>query len=372
MITGEYPPMPGGIGDFTRVLATRLQAQGQDVHLLSRVGSHSDDLPLSHVAGWGWRGMAAVRAWTKRLQPDVVNLQFQTGAFDMSPLVHFLPAAIDAPLVTTFHDLRFPYLFPKAGLLRDWIVRRLARTSAGVVTTNQEDEASLRDLPLRRVIPIGSGLVAGSVAPCARQRLREQLGAGDDSFVLGHFGFINALKGLDCLLDAIACLRQRSPDLRLVLIGGSRQGGSADSDYQRQLEARVQRLGLGEALLWTGYLPDDDVAAWHSAVDLIALPFVDGASYRRSSLMAAIDLGCAILTTQPAVDVPAFRHGCNIWLTPPKSSQALAWAIEALMRNRDKLDKLRLGASQLRAQFDWDAIARDTADFYQEVVDSRA
>ena len=371
MVTGEYPPIPGGIGDFTRVLATRLQGQGHDVHVLSRVGSYSDDLPLRHVAGWGLRGMSAVRAWTRRIQPDVVNLQFQTGAYDMSPLVHFLPQFIDAPLVTTFHDLRFPYLFPKAGRLRDWIVRRLARTSAGVITTNQEDDARLRELPLRRVIPLGSGIVAQPVAPCARRRLREELGADENSFVLGHFGFINALKGLDYLLDAIAELRGRNHDLQLVLIGGSKEGGSADSDYRRKLEARIQRLGLGEALQWTGYLSDDEVAAWHSAVDLIALPFVDGASYRRSSLMAAIDLGCAILTTQPAVDVPAFQHGCNIWLTPPKSSDALVCAIDALMADPGRLDTLRAGATRLRRQFDWDTIARQTADFYQQVIDNR-
>lgn len=366
--------MPGGIGDFTRVLATRLQRQGHDLHLLSRVGSQSDDFPLSHVAGWGLRGMADIHAWTRRIQPDVVNLQFQTGAYDMSPLVHFLPQILNAPLVSTFHDLRFPYLFPKAGRLRDWIVMRLAQTSAGVITTNQEDDLCLRDLPRRRVIPIGSGIVSKPVAPCSRQRIRERLGADEDNFLLGHFGFINAMKGIDYLLESMADLRGRSCDLRLVFIGGHSHNVEAgkNGDYQRQLDARVEQLGLRDALHWTGYLSDDEVAAWLSAVDLVTLPFTDGASYRRSSLMAAIDLGCAILTTQPAVDVPAFKHGCNIWLTPPKSSDALASAISLLMANRGQLDQLRSGASQLRKQFDWDMIARETANFYQLVIDSRA
>jgi hypothetical protein len=64
----------------------------------------------------------------------------------------------------TFHDLRVPYLFPKAGPLRRWIVYHLARSAEGVIATNDEDfhrlltEARPRRLAL---IPIGSNI------PCA-------------------------------------------------------------------------------------------------------------------------------------------------------------------------------------------------------------
>ena len=45
-----------------------------------------------------------------------MNIQYQTAAYGMSPFIHFLPDALrPIPVVTTFHDLRFPYLFPKAG-----------------------------------------------------------------------------------------------------------------------------------------------------------------------------------------------------------------------------------------------------------------
>ena len=43
MITGEYPPMQGGVGAFTRILAGELAAQGHDLFVLSRDGTQSDD-----------------------------------------------------------------------------------------------------------------------------------------------------------------------------------------------------------------------------------------------------------------------------------------------------------------------------------------
>ena len=48
----------------------------------------------------------------------------------------------------------------------------------------------------------------------------------------------------------------------------------------------------------------------------MVLPFEDGASYRRSSLIAAIHQGCAILTTEPAHEIETFAHGRNLLARP--------------------------------------------------------
>ena len=369
-ITGEFPPMPGGVGDFTRILAERMGDHGHEVHILSRQGSASDSLDVSTVSGWGLGSMASIRAWVRRRGISLVNLQYQTAAFAMSPFIHFLPAVVGVPLVTTFHDLRVPYLFPKAGPLRNWIVMYLARSSAGVIATNQEDDQRLQILPNRRVIPIGSNILSApnsSHEPSAR---RKQTRSEAESFVLGHFGFVKEVKGIEYLINALSTLRVAGHDLRLLFIGGRSNtiDGSKDSTFVRELDSRISRLGLSDAVSWTGYLLDSEVSACLREVDLVVLPFNDGASYRRGSLMAAIHHGCAILTTEPAVEVETFEHGHNLWLVPPHSADAIEQAILHLMRDREQLTRLRTGASQLRGHFDWDAIARDTVAYFDTLV----
>ncbi len=366
MISGEFAPMPGGVGDFTRILCERLQGLGHEVALLSRAGTAHDSLPFHSVAGWGISGMRQIRLWLRALKPDIVNLQFQTAAYDMSAWIHFLPSIIDAPLVTTFHDLRYPYLFPKAGPLRDWIVTRLAKTSAGSICTNHEDKLSLSALPRCRLIPIGSSIRRRELAGGARIALRAKLGANDDTFLLGHFGFVKAIKGVDELLEALARLRGASQDIRLVFIGGRSNSVDNDEDriYLQELDARLRELGLAECVSWTGFLPDADVAKYMRAIDLMILPFRDGASYRRSSLIAAIHQGCAILTTQPVIAIDAFQHRRNLWQAQRGSSDCLESALAHLMANREELVILRAGALDLSREFDWDAIARQTVEFY--------
>ena len=108
LISGEFPPMPGGVGDFSRSLAERIGVQGHEVHILSRQGSTSEIAKVSAVRGWGPACLPAIRTWARERNLDIVNLQYQTAAYNMSPWIHFLPAAVEAPLVTTFHDLRHP------------------------------------------------------------------------------------------------------------------------------------------------------------------------------------------------------------------------------------------------------------------------
>lgn len=370
LITGEFPPMPGGVGDFTRSLAERLRDHGHQVHVLSRRGSASATLNVNAVRGWGPSSLPAIRAWARRHSLEIVNLQYQTAAYDMSPYIHFLPTALEAPLVTTFHDLRFPYLFPKAGPLRDWIVMRLARASAGVITTNQADDRRLTGLPKRRLIPIGSSIPKATCSDSDTASAPWRAPAATNAFVLGHFGFITVSKGIDYLIEALASLRAAGHNLRLLLIGERRNTVDSDdgADYLTKLEDRVKQLGLADTITWTGFLPEREVAACFSAVDLMALPFTDGASYRRSSLIAAIHCGCAILTTEPALELDAFRHGDNLWLVPPASSAAIEAAILRLMKDREQLKRLRAGATQLSQHFDWDAIARQTIAFYRTVI----
>jgi len=370
LVSGEFPPMPGGVGDFTRILGERLLEQGQEPHVLSRPGSTSDSLPVSAVSGWGPGCIPAIRAWIRRNRIAIVNLQYQTAAYGMSPFIHFLPRALSVPVVTTFHDLRYPYLFPKAGPLRDWIVMHLARSSAGVITTNHEDDRRMQALSHRRIIPIGSSVPSLTDGRNDAAEWRRRACPDDDAFLIGHFGFLKAVKGLDYLIDAMANLRAAGCKLRLLLIGGRSNtvDKSEDAAYLRRLESRIQQQGLQDLVAWTGFLPDHEVAACFQAVDLMALPFTDGASFRRSSLIAALHNACAILTTEPPFNVEVFCHATNLWLVPARSATAIETAIRRLMRDRDQLHRLRAGAAELSAHFDWDVITRNTIDFLQSTA----
>lgn len=371
MITGEYPPMQGGVGAFTKILSGEMAAQGHNLFVLSRTGTQSADPHVqlaATVQNWGAGSLVAARRWARDLRLDVVNIQYQTAAFDMSPFIHFLPDALrPTPVVTTFHDLRFPYLFPKAGRLRDGIVMRLANASNGVIVTNHEDFGRLTH-KCSALIPIGSNILRGESDAQAWSR---QAGTTKDDFLIVYFGLINRSKGLETLLEAITSLHDIP--VRLALVGGG--AGSSDPTnmaYMREIDGLIEQLGLAGHIHRTEFVDDAAVSGYLAAANVVALPFVDGASYRRGTLMAAIEHGCAIVTTKPQVNIPAFVDGDNMRLVPPNDTNALAAALRELQTDSTAQARLQRGAAVLAQQFGWHEIAASTLDFYARVTGANA
>lgn len=351
--------MQGGVGAFSQIMARTLTEQGHQVSVLSSAAAQESDprIFMTTVTKWNYPALRVVKQWAEEQQLDVVNVQFETAAYQMSPFVHFLPDVLrPIPTVTTFHDLLVPYLFPKAGKLREWIVMRLARASAGVIATNHEDYARVKQLPHTAMIPIGSNIL--TTPDTAPRSISDRM--------LVFFGFMNRSKGVDTLLHALAKLRAMNHDFELVMVG-DRVGTSdpTNAAYAREIDQLIARLRLQDVVRWTGFIDQVQVGRYLREAHAVVLPFTDGASFRRGTLMAAIEHESAIVTTQPQVSIPEFIDGDNMRLVPAGDSDALADKILTLDGSR-----LRAGVKQLKACFDWNLIARDTAVFFEKVIDA--
>ena len=389
LLTGEFPPQQGGVGDYSNLLAQALIAQGQRVEIMTtrpapadvKAPAAADALrPPVTVARWDWSAWSAVVAAIRQIQPAVVLIQYQTAAFGLHPAVNLLPGWLRLRLgrrrprlITTFHDLKFPYLFPKAGPLRLAAVRLLAQQSDAAIATNVEDWQALQRWGLPpfadraagrspgrpvAMIPIGSNIACAPPAGFERDAWRGAWGLGHNDWLLCYFGFLNASKGGDALIACLARLVQEGRPAHLVMVGG--QVGSSDPTNQSYLEhvrRRIAGLGLQGRVHWTGFVSADEVSAHLLAADVCVLPYQDGAGRSRGSLMAGLAHGLPIVTTQPAAPLPGFSDGVNVYFTPTASAETLAAAVSDIMTNPVLRGQLASGARTLSQQFTWPAIA---------------
>lgn len=372
IVSGEYPPMQGGIGAYTRILAKEMTKQGATVSVFTSKEAGTADpsiLVMNWMKSWGVKTPSLINQWAREFEADIINIQFQTAAYGMSPWIHFLPQFTKIPVVTTFHDLRHPYLFPKAGSLRDWIVMHLAQKSAGVIVTNHEDYERLALIQNKALIPIGSNIRKPLPENFDAEDWRAYADAYPNEFLIAYFGLFNQTKGVGTLLDSLEDLRGKGVPARLVMVGGGL--GSNDptnAEYLDVIKAQIQRQGLEPYIHWTDYLEDEAaVGAYLASSDVVALPFTDGASYRRGSLMAAIQYGCAIISTIPTVEIPTFKNGENMLLVLRGDKNALTAALDQVRKSADLRTRLQRGATELRQQFNWSKITQETLTFFEQV-----
>ncbi len=389
LISAEYPPQPGGVGDYTACLAAALAQAGRPVAVITgpRPPSPAESVPgvtVHHVVrDWGWGCWGDVARALRRVRPAVACIQYQTGAYRLHGAINTLPWRLRGAgpaWVTTMHDLREPYLFPKAGPLRRWANGALMAGSRAVIVTNPQDEAALpARIRARAVgIPIGANIAPAPPPDWDRAATRAGYGAEPATTLIAYFGFFNSGKGLDTLLAALVQLR-RSGDYRLLLVGGGTGSGDpTDAATGAALQAQIAALGLGHAVQHSGYGTPAAVSAALLSADLAALPFRDGASLRRGSLLAVLAHGLPLVTTQPAPTPPAagrwpaLTAGRDTLLVPPDDPVALAAALARLAADPALRGRLAAGARSLAAQFAWAGIARRHLALFDRITEPNA
>jgi glycosyltransferase involved in cell wall biosynthesis len=353
-VRGEYPPDIGGVGDYTDRLRGELGSLGWPSAVLSR----------RQVRRWDARSF--VHLLRRAPRTGVVHIQYQAAAFDLLGDVCLVPGLLrrvrpGIRVVTTFHDVRTPYLFPKAGALREKAVRLLARTSHAVLAADSRDLAALAGPPLRHhQVPIGANVSCGPPPGYDRAAFRASIGLAAGTLAVVYFGLRNASKGLDLLMDAFGVLVAEHPHARLVLLGGE-VGASDPTDRQtaHQLRQRLDRPGV----LQTGWLAPEQLSAYLLAGDVALLPYVDGASPRRGSLLACAAHGLPIVSTQPAAPEVADA----IQAVEP-DAQRLAEAVLQVATNPSHAARLREAARALAARSAWPRIAAAHIAIYEQLL----
>ncbi|MDE0077924.1 MAG: glycosyltransferase family 4 protein [Caldilineaceae bacterium] len=376
-VTGEYPPMVGGVGRFTAELAAALQAQGAQIAILTdeqvTVSSESDAVRvLPGRRSWGWGILSEIHACARAVGAEWVHVQYQTAAYRMHPAINALPYFLRRQglrAAWTYHDLRVPYLFPKAGArLRNWVTRLPLRAADAVVVTNQSDWEAVQGQVQRgqlHRIPIGNDIKSRQFTTEERIERRAARGYGSGQLVLGYFGFLNASKGGLTLVETLAALTGEGRDVHLLMIG-ERVGASDETNfrYLQRVEASIAEHGLENRVQWTGHQSDAEVAADFNAIDVLVMPYEDGMSMRRSTLTAALANGCAIVTTHPQDPTPEVRADSDLLLVPPRDPAATAAAVRRIAAGPRLAEKLRVNARMAARQFSWEVIAARHLEMY--------
>jgi glycosyltransferase involved in cell wall biosynthesis len=143
-----------------------------------------------------------------------------------------------------------------------------------------------------------------------------------DTTVLGTFGTFGVLVA-PLLAETLPPLLEHDGRRVALLLG---RGGP---EFARALD--TAHPGLRGRLLAPGDLPPGQVAAHLAACDLLLQPYPDGASSRRTSLMAGLALGLPVVTTEGAYSEPLWREGGAVALAPADRPDLAVAAAEKLL-----------------------------------------
>lgn len=366
LITGEYPPQPGGVSDHTRRLAQEFLRAGDDVH----VWTSPDPRPPIEDAGvvvhrlpdcFGPRSWPVLGAGLKAAKDQQILVQYVPHMYGYKGMNVGFAAWLRfrAPKYwILFHEVAFSMSrrqslrYNVLGFVTHLMAKLVAGNAEKIFVTIPSWEARLRStlrvrMPIR-LLPapsnVESDVDAGPVFEVRRRLLR-----GADGPLVGHFGtFDIRLRSL--LIEVFAEALRRDPQRRAVMIG-------------RNSDKFVQSFGdchpgLRDRIVACPDLPSRDVAEHLAACDLLVQPYLDGISCRRGSAMAGLALGCPIVTIDGDATEPHWRREKLVELVRLDDREALVAKVDALLASPSERTCLgERGRLYYRNEWSWDVVA---------------
>lgn len=356
LLTGEYPPSCGGVGDYTAQLARALADAGDAVDVW--VGG---PVPPT-VAGscrvhalpdmFGPRSRAALTtAWSA--SPGIVLLQYVPNALGRRGMnvgfCRWLGTEREAgrDIRVMFHE---PYFY--FTVRRPWrnVVAIAQRVMAALLvraasqlyysSANWQRYLGAYGAEGAVVLPIPSTIPGGAL-PHDVHEFRRRVAPG--ARIVGHFGTFGEHVAGE-LLATLPVLFERDGNVRAILVG---RGGER---FARELAAR--RPSAAERVHATGELSDADVAVALAACDALFQPYPDGVTTRRTSIMAGLANGVATISTAGELTEPIWRETGAAALVPQGDVDAAVAQIRRLLDDRHARDaQAKRGAEVYRSHF---------------------
>lgn len=240
-----------------------------------------------------------------------------------------------------------------------WISRWLMMRMDGLVATSQA-AASYLSLPAQ-VIHHGIDTELYR-PPIDRAALFASAGL-PGKYAIGCFGRVREQKGTDVFVDAMCRLLPRYPDFSAVVIGAVT---SDQEGFLRSLRAEVEAANLVDRISFLGELPIADVPIWYQRITIYA--FTSRNEGFGLTLLEAMAAGNALVAARAGAAEQVVIDGRTGILVPPGDVDALAGALEPLMRDPAEAEAMgRRARDRAVDDFGVDGEARAIAAYYQQV-----
>ena len=310
-----------------------------------------------------------VRLWHRLNSPFPRVEWFTGGPLDLFHATDFVLAPNGAKRsVLTVHDLAF-HFFPDAAMpslhhYLNVVVPRSVHRADHVIADSANTARDLENV--WQVSPAKVSVVQGAVDhghfrpitdPGQLQAVRVRYAAADTPYILA-VSRIEPRKNFARLIEAFHRARKEAKLPHRLIIGG-RKGWLYD-----QIFAKVEELGIGDAVHFCGFVAEDDLPALYSGADFVAYPSL----YEGFGLpiIEALACGTPVLTGDNSCLPEAAGPGA-VYINA-LDVDSIAQGIIQLATDHDLRQRLAASGLAHAAQFTWERSADQLLAAYQKTL----
>ena len=376
----------GGPSQMVLGLSAALAAKNIDVTIITTdsngdIGQLPLDVPLNEPLQQNGYQIIYFRCYPwRRYKFSFSLLQWlneNAGQFDLAHLhALFSPVTTLAATIARYHHL--PYIIRPCGMLDPADLQKKKRlkqiyatllerpnlAGAAAIHFTSKEEATISErfglggtgkmpVPQDLVIPLG---VTAGLFP---KRLRES-----QVPIILFMSRMAPKKGLDLLIPALESILGSGIEFHFILAGSNPQ----DADNETQIKVQIKNSSLAKYTTITGFVSGDLKVEVLTKADLFVLPsYYENFGIAVAEAMAA---GLPVVISHRihiAEDIQQAEAG---WVGPLEVG-AIANSIKSALLNPQERQRRGLnGKEYAKKHYNWEAIAQQTIDAYQQILSS--
>lgn len=246
--------------------------------------------------------------------------------------------------------------------LLNWMIyypaeKFLSRFTDGLITINQEDYRRAQKFHAGKTVLIpgvGIDLDKFQKKEPTRQEIRNKLGIPEGKIILMSVGELTKRKNHMVVVEALAWLKEY--DILYVICG--------DGPLKARLRAKAEELGVRERLKLLGFRKD--IAELHKAADIFVFPSLqEGLPV---AVMEAMASGLPIVASKIRGNEDLISNNQGGYLINPKDSEQIAKAIEKMIQNPEKREKMEKRNLEIITKYGQETVLQKMDEFFDEIV----
>ncbi|MCX6038713.1 MAG: glycosyltransferase, partial [Chloroflexi bacterium] len=220
----------------------------------------------------------------------------------------------------------------------------------------------------RKVTVIPPGVDTSHFYPIPADEARQYIGLTPDARMILFVGRIEPLKGVDTLIQAVACLRIKNlkEPVHLAVIGGDPEAAPAEiSEEMVRLQKLCDDLTVGKMVVFLGKRGQDTLPYYYSAAEVVVMP----SHYESFGMVALEAMACGTPVIASQVGGLAFRVQDSVtgYTVPDGDDDILCEKLALILGDESLRQRMGCNAAEYARNYDWEKIARQIVGVYEEL-----
>ena len=373
----------GGMNVYVREMASALAQQGTECVVYTR--ANAAELPQEVVVEPGHRVVyvqAGPHHLPKEALTDIID-EFTEAVVDdiearggvdavhahywlSGEVGHALKHRLDVPFIVTFHTLA--RVKGAGGDLEPGYREAAEAAQIGcadaVCVSCDAERSELIDhygVPAGRVVIVSPGVEHAIFGPGDRRGARKAIGEHDNVPLVLFAGRIQALKGPDVAIRALALMNE--PHARLLVVGGA--SGSNGHAHEEEMRLLADELGLSDRIRFVAPQPHHLLSTFYRAADVVIVPS-RSESFGLVALEAAA-CGTPVVASAVGGLTSLVDDGVTGILVGSRTPSAFAEALDAVLSDSAMATSMSMAGSVASLDYSWTVAASRLNEVYDEL-----